>query len=146
MCNPACPGPPVDCVADACAGGSSQFVIDVGTTIVQLPAVEEQAEACSACSGTVLLSLVAALPELEEGCVLVEAPPGVTWDVAVAPATCPGGDDLGCERVSFGPDTAYVHIVVHEPASFARDVRIEATEGQCAGAPICSTGCNGAGG
>lgn len=145
-CHEACPTS-LDCSPYVC-GGEDVFSVGLGVSLVQLPPVVVQHGACEAC-GEVLYSLRVAMPPIEDGCVVVSAPPGISWDVVSDGAACPA-EALGCERAAFGPEQAYVHIYATEPADYARDVRIFAyAEDDCVGVPVpdCgNVGCNGSGG
>jgi hypothetical protein len=142
-CNTDCPNS-LDCDADVCAG-ASLFTLTLGAAVVEIPPVAVQYQACEACSSETLYSLTMKLPNVDEGCVTVAAPPGVTW---VRSAEACLDDALGCELAPF-VDEDSITIYVTEPADFARRVTITSYDApNCVDvpAPACDVGCNGAGG
>lgn len=144
-CNPECPTG-FDCDDDVCSVDSA-WSVGTDVALVQLPPIVVQYEACEACGGG-LYSLRIALPHVDAGCVVVEAPPGIGWDVSSDPEQACATEVLGCERAAF-TDPSWLYVFALEPADYARDVIVRATADEnCVGvpAPTCDVGCNGAGG
>jgi hypothetical protein len=149
---------PFDCEPHVCTDSPEDgafFSLPLGDSLIQLPPVIVQHPRCDeTCADDVLHAIRLYLPDVDAGCVTVEAPDGITWSLADgteqdAPIACPA-DRLGCELAAFDESSNYIVIAVTEPADFARNVVVRAyDEDLCVGVPAAdcsSVGCNGAGG
>lgn len=140
-CRPECPAGE-DCDVAVCVGDEQAITIGLGENLIQLPPVVVAYDACESCPG-VMYALTFMLPNIEDGCVAVEAPPGVTWDTSAEALGCPE-EALGCERAPIGPERFFVRVAVNEPSDLPRDVRVIVYKADnCVGvpAPDCSGFC-----